>query len=71
MVHPGVVLVTGNLVGPSDYCLSWFEQINYFNIVDVCIDICVMMSSDLYSVDVIVMSCTNSNLPYRTRPAWM
>ena len=42
-------------------------------IIDVCVDICVMMSSDLYgtcsSADVIVMSRTNSNLPYGTRPA--
>ena len=37
------------------------------------VDIYVMMSSDLYgtcsSADVIVMSHTNSNLPYWTHPA--
>ena len=39
-------------------------------LIDVCIDIYVMMNSDLYgtcsSTDVIVMSCTNSNLPFGT-----
>ena len=41
------------------------------HLIDVCIDINVMMSSDLYgtcsSADIIVMSCTNSNLPYGTQ----
>ena len=40
-------------------------------VIDVCTDIYVTMSSDLYgtcsSADVIVMSRTNSNLPYGTQ----
>ena len=39
--------------------------------IDVCMEIHAMMSSDLYgtcnSADVIVMSSTNSNLPYGTQ----
>ena len=60
-----------NLTGQEDknvrIVLDW--EVDY--VIDVCVDIYVMMSSDLYgacnSVDVIVMSRTNSNLPYRTQ----